>query len=302
MKLICALVFPFALLVVGCASIPPLPQVASGQIVRLADFPSQHVAPRPVDVWLPPGYDGSRPHAVLYMHDGQMLFDSSTTWNKRAWDVHVPLSRLIAEGRLRETIVVGVHNTGETRFAEYFPQGFVPHLPEEVQERLLGDRAHDEGVLSDAYLRFLVTELKPAIDARFATDPRREPTTIAGSSMGGLISIYALCEYPDVFGGAAALSTHWIGFFERNEEVPASAVAYLRENLPPPGRHRIWMDRGTEDLDALYDQAQPRIDALMEAKGFGPPDFVSRVYRGEGHYETAWARRFDEVLLHLLPR
>jgi enterochelin esterase-like enzyme len=272
-----------------------------GRVERLPGLASRHVAPRPVDVWLPRGYDGTRPHAVLYMHDGQMLFDAHTTWNRQAWEVAPTVQRLIDAGALRDTIVVGVWNTGPTRFAEYFPQGFIEHVPEGAARQVLMARGYaSRPPLADAYLRFLVTELKPAIDARYRTRPGREHTAVAGSSMGGLISLYALCEYPQVFGGAACLSTHWIGGFERNAEIPAAGRAYLRRRLPAPGEHRLYMDRGTAELDALYDEAQAQVDALMRERGFGPPHFVTRVFEGEGHNERAWARRLEIPLRHLL--
>jgi predicted alpha/beta superfamily hydrolase len=278
-----------------------VPQVGAGRIERLADFPSRHVAPRHVDVWLPRGYDGTRLHAVLYMHDGQMLYDASTTWNKQSWDVAPTLQRLIDAGTLRDTMVVGVWNTGTTRFNEYFPQGFIEHVPEGPARQVLMSRGFaSRPPMADAYLRFLVTELKPAIDARFRTRPGREHTAVAGSSMGGLISMYALCEHPEVFGGAGCLSTHWIGGFERNAEIPAAGRAYLRRRLQAPGVHRIYMDRGTTELDALYDEAQAQVDGLMRERGFGPPLFVSRVFEGEGHNERAWARRLEIPLRHLL--
>mgnify|MGYP002382183372 CR=1 FL=1 len=123
-----------------------------------------------------------------------------------------------------------------------------------------------------------------------------------GSSMGGLISCYALCEHPQVFGGAACLSTHWIGSYERNEPIPSAALAYLREKLPAPASVRLWMDRGTTELDALYDEAQPRIDTLLAEKGFRAPGFVSKVFEGTGHNENAWRDRLPEVLGFLLGR
>jgi len=280
---------------------PALPSVPVGRVERLPGLASRHVAPRPVEVWLPRGYDGTRPHAVLYMHDGQMLFDAHTTWNRQAWEVAPTVQRLIDAGALRDTIVVGVWNTGPTRFAEYFPQGFIEHVPEGAARQVLMARGYaSRPPLADAYLRFLVTELKPAIDARYRTRPGREHTAVAGSSMGGLISLYALCEHPQVFGGAACLSTHWIGGFERNAEIPAAGRAYLRRRLPAPGEHRLYMDRGTAELDALYDEAQAQVDALMRERGFGPPHFVTRVFEGEGHNERAWARRLEIPLRHLL--
>lgn len=307
-RLLLASAWPALALAGGCATTaapppaqPPMPQVPVGRIERLAALPSAHVAPRPVDVWLPRGYDGTRAHAVLYMHDGQMLFDSTQSWNKQAWDVAPTVQRLIDAGALRDTIVVGVWNTGATRFNEYFPQGFIEHVPEgPARQTLMARGFASQPPMADAYLRFLVTELKPAIDARYRTRPGREHTAVAGSSMGGLISLYALCEFPQVFSGAGCLSTHWIGGFERNTEIPAAGRAYLQRRLPPPGQHQLYMDRGTAELDALYDQAQDKVDALMRERGFGPPQFVSRVFEGEGHNERAWAKRLEIPLRHLL--
>ena len=118
-----------------------------------------------------------------------------------------------------------------------------------------------------------------------------------------MISAYALAEYPQVFGGAACLSTHWIGIHQRNDEVPSAAIAYLRGALPQPATVKLWMDRGTTELDAQYDQAQPRIDALMAEKGFAPgPRYQTRVYEGTGHNEVDWAQRLHEPLTFLLGR
>jgi enterochelin esterase-like enzyme len=283
----------------GPAAAPAMPAVRFGRLERLPTIVSRHVDARPVDVWLPPSYDGRRPHGVLYMHDGQMLFDPATTWNKQAWELDRVAAPLLAAGRMPDFIVVAPWNNGPKRFAEYFPQAWIPHLDAEWR-RVLAERALNGPPRSDGYLRFLVEELKPAIDARYATRRGREHSFLAGSSMGGLISLYGLCEHPQVFGGAACLSTHWIGGFERNEVVPAAALRYLREKLPPPASVRLWMDRGDQELDAKYDQAQARVDALMAEKGFQAPRFVSQVFAGTGHNEGAWRSRLPEVLGFLL--
>lgn len=282
------------------AATAPSPRAASGRIERLADFPSEHVVPRNVDVWLPAGYDGRRRHAVLYMHDGQMLFDPATTWNRQAWRVDAVAAPLMAAGTLRDFIVVGPWNGGEARHAEYYPQGFLGHLePATLRDGFI-DKALQGRPRGDAYLRFLVEELKPAIDERYATLPGRDDTCVMGSSMGGLISVYALLCYPQVFGAAAALSTHWIATYERNAEFPAAALAWLRDHLPAdPARLRLYMDRGTTELDALYDEAQAAVDGLMRARGYGPPGWVSRVFEGAGHNEIAWSSRLDIPLRFL---
>jgi enterochelin esterase-like enzyme len=287
---------------VGCATPPsPPPRVKTGQLERLPTLANRHGEPRPVDVWLPPGYDGNKRHAVLYMHDGQMLFDASTTWNKQAWEVDAIAAPLLAAGKLRDFIVVGVHNNGKKRFAEYYPQKFMAHLPDDARDGLI-KRGLEGAPLADAYLRFLVEELKPQIDTRYATRPGRDDTLLMGSSMGGLISVYALLEFPQVFGAAAALSTHWITMFEDNEVFPAAAMAYLRDKLPAPGALKLYMDHGTTELDAQYSRAQQRINALFKERGFGPPQVVSRVFEGAGHNEAAWRARLATPLAFLLGR
>lgn len=290
----------------AAAGAPPalaqaLPQVIAGRLERLERFASRHVDARHVDVWLPPGYAPGKPHAVLYMHDGQMLFDASTTWNKQAWDVDKVAAPMLQTGRLRDFIVVGVWNNGTKRFPEYYPQRFMAHLPESARKGL-EQRGLEGTPLADAYLRFLVEELKPAIDARYSTVRDASGTFLMGSSMGGLISVYGLLEYPRVFGAAAALSTHWITMMEDNEVFPAAAIAYLREKLPAPGSLRLYMDHGTTELDAQYGRAQRRVDALLRERGFGPPQVVSRVFEGTGHNERAWGARLEIPLNFLLGR
>lgn len=291
----------------GCAQTPgtapppsALPRVSTGRLVRIERFESRHVDARPVDVWLPPGYDGTRPHAVLVVHDGQMQFDPASTWNGKAWALDRVLAGLIAAGQARDTLVVAPWNNGRWRHAEFYPQGFLPHLqPPALRERFV-EQALLGTPRSDAYLRFLDDELAPAIARRFATRTGREHWCVMGSSMGGLISVYALCELPQRFGAAAALSTHWIGAMERNAAHPDAACAYLERRLPDPGTVRLYLDRGTAGLDALYDEAQARVDALLAARGHRAPRVESHVFAGADHDETAWQQRLHLPLRFLL--
>jgi enterochelin esterase-like enzyme len=113
----------------------PLPKVSSG-IIQRHHVSSKYVEARNVDVWLPQSYSAKKKHAVLYMHDGQMLFDSTTTWNRSAWDVDDALGRLLAQERIREVIVVGVWNNGAKRHIEYFPQKPFERLSKSLQDSL----------------------------------------------------------------------------------------------------------------------------------------------------------------------
>ena len=276
----------------------PTPQ--QGRIVRHENFPSAHVTPRNVDVWLPAQYDPQKKYAVLYMQDGQMLFDSTLTWNKQEWGVDETLSQLMSENKIKDCIVVGVWNGGRSRHAEYFPQKPFESLSASQQEMVYNAyRSNGQSIffgipiMSDRYLNFLTQELKPFIDKTYATKTDRSNTFIAGSSMGALISLYAICEYPSIFGGAACLSTHWPGLFTmENNPVPGAFFSYLEQSLPSPTRHRIYFDHGTETLDSMYASLQKSVDLIMAKRGYKNKQWISRSWPGQDHSERSWRSRF----------
>ena len=271
---------------------PPIE--ATGTVVGWQDVPSAHVPARDVDIWLPASYgtDPDRRYPVVYMHDGQNLFDPALSYTGVDWGVDEAMTTLAAAGAVREAIVVGIWNTPR-RFQEYMPRKPVagPALPSGVPG-VPPLPAVD--ITSDAYLRFLVEELKPEIDRSFRTLPGRGDTFVAGSSMGALVSLYAAAEYPGVFGGVGAVSTHW----------PAGdgvVVDWLAAHLPDPATHRLWFDHGTATLDAGYAPYQQRMDAGLREAGYVEGDnWVTRVYAGAEHDEAAWRDRIDDVLRFLL--
>lgn len=278
---------------------PPLPEVSVGRVERMPDIASKFVDRRVVDVWLPSDYTPGKRYNVLYMHDGQMLFDASKTWNKQAWDVHLTVDRLVRSKKIPDTLVVGVWNNGSKRHSEYFPQKFLDFLPEAVSAPYV-QQALQGRPRADDYLRYLVTELKPAIDARYATRSGPEGTFIMGSSMGALISIYAMNEYPQVIGGAAGISTHWVGLGVHNARSPLAAYNYLMRHLADPTTHRLYMDHGTTELDALYGTYQVFVDQIVRERGYTDRNSMSRVFEGTGHNEVAWAKRLDIPLVFLM--
>lgn len=283
----------------------PMPSVEVGQIERWPALVSQHVVPRPVDIWLPPGFRKGVPAHVLYMHDGQMLFDGRTTWNGQAWNVHRAITQLMHTGELPPTVVVGVWNHGPHRYAEYFPQKALALVPASVREDYI-DREAQGQARADAYLRFLVEELKPLLDERLGIVSTRERTFIAGASMGGLISLYALCEYPQVFGGAAGLSTHWVSVAPsrkpqdlRDQRLSHAFLEYLSQRLPKPGAHRVWADRGDDELDSRYAPGLNRFETLLRERGYTATQGTARTFAGTGHNEADWSRRVGQALAFL---
>jgi enterochelin esterase-like enzyme len=279
-----------------------LPKVSSGTILRHENFKSQFVAARNVDIWLPAGYSKLKKYNVVYMHDGQMLFDSTQTWNKKEWKVDEVFSELISSGKIEPCIVVGIWNTGSDRISEYFP-GKIFSLTDPKIQKLISDKyCNGKSAKGDNYLKFLVTELKPFIDNNYSTYPDKENTFVMGSSMGGLISIYAISEYPEVFGGAACMSTAWLSSIEPNYEIPTAVFQYLRSNIASPWGHKIYMDYGTGESDKPYELTQSFVDLIAKGKGYGERNYLSKVFTKDEHNEIAWSKRLNVPLEFLVPK
>ena len=266
----------------------------AGRIEKHAAFPSRFVAPREIDVWLPPGYDENAAgrYPVLYMHDGQNIFDPASSYGGNSWEVDRAMCHLIQSGKTPGAIIVGIWNTGMGRFPEYMPAKAV--MGDTIALYVGGPSIPAKAINSDAYLKYLVTELKPFIDHTYRTKPDAPNTCIMGSSMGGLISAYAVAEYPAVFGRAGCVSTH----------LPAgdgAMIDYLAKHLPAPGANRWYFDYGTATLDALYEPFQQRADAVMKAAGYTEGrDWITRKFPGAEHSEKSWRERVEIPLTFLL--
>jgi len=238
---------------------------------------------RDVDVYLPASYASGVPYPVVYMHDGQNLSDPSTAF-AGTWDLEATIDRLAWRGL--DGIYVGIHNAGRARLDEYSP---------------FPDPRHGGGHADD-YLAFVVHTLKPRIDRLFNTRPERDATAIVGSSMGGLVSLYAYFRHPSVFGRAGVMSPSiWFG--------QGAIVDFIRDARVPRGR--VYLDVGTgEGAGPLGDVR--RLGRLLVRKGFcrkgrrraSPPDerVVLRYVEdaGAGHTEAAWASRLEGALGFLL--
>jgi predicted alpha/beta superfamily hydrolase len=244
-----------------------------GRVERVPAGPEFPGLDRHLAVYLPPSYgETDRRYPVLYMQDGQNLFDPDASF---AGSWRVDLAMDWAAARRLEGIVVGVPNAGEQRIAEYSPF--------EDPEGGVG-----RGV---EYVRHLAETIKPLVDARFLTLPRRETTGVAGSSMGGLISLFAFFARPDVFGLVGALSPSlWFA---------GRAIFGLLEAAPfRPGR--LYLDVGRLEGADTVENAR-RLRDLLRAKGYVLGAHLRYVEdRGGKHEEAAWGRRFRAALPFLL--
>lgn len=243
---------------------------------------------RDVIVYLPPVYEAHKEkrYSVLYLHDGQNLFDGATSFIPgQEWRVDETAQSLIAAGKVEPLIIVGIYNTGKDRVDEYTPAP---------------DAKYKIGGKADLYGRMLVEELKPFIDANYRTLSDARHTGLGGSSLGGLVSLYLGLKYPDVFGLLAVVSPSvwWANNY---------IVKYVEaERKRPPVR--IWLDIGTREGSNAEAAQKTVVDArlLKEAlirKGWKPGKDLS-YFEADGaeHNERAWAARVESILEFLFPR
>ena len=264
-----------------------------GTIQRRENFKSKYSAQRHVDVWCPPGYsEGDERYPVIYMHDGQNLFAPISSIGGMDWGMDETIVQLMEAKKIRGAIVVGMWNT-DIRWREYMPQKPYWTLTMQRHHEAFVERAGGDPV-SDAYLKFLVEEVKPFIDSKYRTLPDQRNTFVMGSSMGGLISLYAISEYPDVFYGAGCLSTNW----------PAGEhelVNEMAKNIPDSSSHKLYFDYGTEGLDALYEPYQSQMDKYLREAGYAEDvNWITRKFEGASHNEAAWRARVEIPLTFLL--
>ncbi len=271
-------------------------KVSKGKVYRIHDFQSNYVNARNVDIWLPKNYNDTTEHAVIYMHDGQMLFDSTTTWNKQEWRADEVLQGLIDKKSVVPAIIVGIWNIDGERYNNYFPHKALDYYK--------GDKAflNDKDFNADNYLKFIVEELKPCIEATYSVNSDKAYNCTAGASMGGLISMYAICEYPTVFGGAACLSTHWPGISPKaNEDIAGSIFSYLEDNIPSCDDHRLYFDYGDKTLDRFYLQYGPRVDSILANNNCNVGSGKNMYFKGHDHNERSWQRRLHIPFEFILP-
>jgi len=262
-----------------------------GRLVYWTDVKSRFLTPtRNVEIWLPPGYDQdtSRRYPVLYMSDGQNLFDPRIAYGGTDWGVDEAVVRLVQRGVIPPIIVVGVWNSAD-RFTEYSPWHGAP-----------------------TYARFLIEELMPRVNREFRTLTGPTHTAAMGSSMGGLLSFYLVTHHPETFGACGCMSTHFpLSEAVVREMVPGIPTSPTPDTTPylirdiaaglkAPPEARYWFDRGTLGLDSAYGPTYEAVRRWLLAQGrVEGRDFVVRTYPGATHNEASWRARLDDPLTFL---
>ena len=227
--------------------------------------------PRDVIVWLPPSYEKnkSQRYPVLYMHDGQNIFDPRTAFGGHDWRVDNVADSLIRAQKIEEIIVVGIYNSPD-RAPEY-----------------------SDSELGRAYADFVIRGLKPMVDSSFRTKPDAKNTAMMGSSMGGLISFLFVWWHPEIFSKAGCLSS---AFLWDNNKILKEVRNYTSEKKPI----RVYLDDGSEGLEARLKPGYDEMVALLQEKGYKPSVDLEFFYdEGAEHNEAAWAKRVWRPLLFM---
>lgn len=254
--------------------------VAAPELRLHRKFRSRFLEPaRTLIVYVPPDYEvhSHTRYPVLYMHDGQNLFDSETAFAGNEWRLDDTAEDLIDRGVIAPLIIVGIYNTGERRIHEYTPT---------TDAKLGGGKA-------DLYGRMLVEEVKPFIDKTYRTLNGPENTGLGGSSLGGLVTLHLGLQYPHIFGKLAVLSP----------SVWWDNRVILREigQLPTKPPLKIWLDMGTAEGGMSLEDTEMLRDA-MRAKGWSEgKDLAYFEIEGATHSEAAWAQRVGPFLRFLFP-
>ncbi len=277
-----------------------------GTIENIEGFNSKYVEARNIDVWLPKNYNSNKKYPVIYMNNGKMLFDKNISWNDNVLELDSIAQKLIDEKIIKEVIIVGIHNIQITLHADYTPQKAYETMSvdekNDIKNQLkqLGRVTNDFTPNGDNYLKFLTEELKPYIDKKYSTLTDKKNTFIGGSCLGSLISIYALCEYPEVFGGMIGMSTHWPYAFLPENHMWNALQIYFQSKISKANEHKIYLDYGNTDLDIIYPGLQKKIDDIILKKGYDKKHYLSLFFDGDGHSEVYWKNRIHFGLEFLL--
>lgn len=288
--------------------VEPLDRVTFGRLESWEGFDFGSLLPRRISVWLPPApyWDGQKRLPVWYIHDGQNLWDPLRGYGGQTWNLDSLMEWALSQGRMEPCVLVALDNTRQ-RFQDYLPPPCWEGLTPQEKDSLRLERAGDPQ--GDTYARWLVRVLQPWVTLQYPVDLNLSRHYLMGASMGGLISSYTAVGWPEHFGGAACLSTHWPLSLQRNRlDYSEPYRQWLIQNLTKKpsiisnsnfkeNLHSLYMDHGDQTLDAFYPPHQEAFDTELHQKGLPPGiRYRSLAFPGTAHTEMDWSKRCVEAM------
>ena len=308
----------YVLIVIFCSMLSNFfgnSKVTFGNIEHI-EFHSDIIGERKIEIYRPIDLPTNNSTIYIFMQDGQMLFDSSLTWNHQDWNIDGIFSERIDKNN--NIVLIGVSSAnisgdgflGNTkRYAEYFPKQSLKYFNKNFKTVLYNNFINRKRF---DYLDFMMNELVPFIEKKYNTNLNKNNTGILGSSMGGLMALNAIIEYPENFGFAGCFSVHWIGikpidFFllpirnkvTEDQDLVEGLKKYIDSNIKKLENHRLYFDYGTEGLDQYYSIPQNDIDKIFIKNNI---NFKSFMFEGHSHEEKFWSQRFEGALDFLIAK
>ena len=249
----------------------------------------------------------------IIMNDGEELFLERDSWRGRTWRIDKSFDELAKINKAPNVIIIAVQSAKKykgkffdntRRYLELFPKEAIKFLPEGNKKKIYGSLADTD------YPKFLVESVVPFVEGKFEINLDKNNLGVIGSSMGGLSALNTIVEYPDEFGFAGCLSTHWIGIkpweylllpirqrISGDQDTIDAIYEYVKKNISTIQNHKVYFDRGTRGLDYLYKEPQESVDKLFFDNNI---NFETQVYKGHDHDPVDFGKRFIPAIEFLL--
>ena len=250
------------------------------------------------------------------MNDGEELFNAAESWHNMEWGIDEKIEQMNLNESELNFVIIGIHSAkkgnrffvDETkRYAEYFPKESIPYFDSGFKKRRYQEWVNNNNLY---YLEFLTEDVIPFVEEKFDISLSNKNLGIIGASMGGLSALNALIEYPDLFGFAGCISTHWVGIkpleyfllplvgkIDGDDDTANAIISYIEDNITNIDDQKIYFDHGTVGLDSLYSTPQRRVNKILDSKS---KDYKYLVFDGYDHYAPEFGSRFDSVLEYLV--
>ena len=270
---------------------------------------------RKVQIYYPFGNEINGQTKFIIMNDAEELFLEEDTWRGKSWRIDKTFKDLANEGKILNVVIIAVNSAKKPgkilnstrRYADYFPNESISYFDDSLKKDIYSSFIDKEEL---NYPKFLAESLIPELENRLAINLNKSNLGVIGSSMGGLSALNTILEYPELFGFAGCLSTHWIGikpfeyitlpFRKRispDEDTVKAIETYVRNNINKLNDHKVYFDHGTRGLDYLYRQPQLNINKVFDENKIS---FKSEVFKGHEHDPVFFGSRFKSILLYLL--